>query len=397
MNEIELFLREKKQLLHSAFRRWSGTEMVVPRSRLTSQEYARRFSGRWYQVYGRTTVERKAPICYGRRVADFEWMLDPAFPDFGVLELAKGYLVGPHGWVVSREGHLLPEHSWDGAHVTDMKIPNRSYRVVRLKGVCLSLASDWAASNYGHFLLHGLSRLDLFTRAGFALSDVDFFYCAVPDEHSRRMLVRLGIPPEKWVIASDGKEGVAVQADVILATSFPGARWNYPSWGVDFLRRAFTPSPVIPALRLYIPRTTTRRIMNAETLVQILNEHGFEVFDPPQHEEPLNNFARAAIVVGGTGAGLANLVFCRPGAKVLELIPSDQVSALHYTLAEAAGLHYGYLIGESTSVRPLSNIGRSPYDFRIDEEEFRNALAQMISMRNETERINSVQVLGKAG
>jgi hypothetical protein len=381
--EIKLLVRRQLRLFTTAFRRWSGRTLVSPRRWLTSQEYARRFSGRWHQVYGRTTVERKAPIRYGRRVADFDRMLDPVFPDFGVLELDEGYLVGPNGWVVSREGYLLPDHSWDGAHVMDKKIPKRSYRIVRLKGVCLSLASDSALSNYGHFLLHGLSRLDLFRRAGVALSDVDFFYCGVPDdEHSRRMLVRLGIPPEKWIVAT---AGVAVQADVVLAASFPGIRWNYPSWAVDFLRRAFTSSPVTPELRLYIPRTTTRRIINEEILVQTLNEHGFEVYDPPQHEDPLNDFARAAIVVGGTGAGLANLVFCRPGAKALELIPSDQVSALHYTLAEAAGLRYGYLIGESTSVRPLSSSGKSPYDYRIDEEEFRNALMQTIDRGNGTE------------
>ncbi len=259
MNGIELLLREQKHLLYTAFNRWSRTRMVVPRRSLKSQEYVRRFSGRWHQVYGRTTVDRKPPIRYGQRVADFEWMLESAFPDFGVLELENGYLVGRHGWVVSREGYLLPDHSWDGAHVSDMEIPNRSYTIVKLKGVCLSLASDWASYTYGHFLLHGLSRLDLFRRAGFALSDVDYFYLGAPDEHSRRMLVKLGVPPEKWIIATND---IAVQADVVLAASFPGTRWNYPSWAVDFLRRTFAPSPVTPELRLYIPRTTTRRIIN---------------------------------------------------------------------------------------------------------------------------------------
>jgi hypothetical protein len=389
MNEIELLLRKKKHLLHMAFHHWSGRRMVVPRRWLTSQEYARRFSARWHQVYGQTSIERNPPVCHGRRVADFEWMLESAFPDFGVLELNKGYLVGPHGWVVSRDGYLLPDHSWHGVHIADTRIPKRIYSCVRLKGVCLSLASDWT-SIYWHFLLQGLTRLDLFRRAGFALSNVDFFYISgLPDEHSGRMLVKLGIPPEKCVVAT--KE-VAVQADVVLAASFPGIRWNYPKWGVDFLRRAFTPSPVTPELRLYIPRTTTRRIINEQILIEILNQHGFQVFDPPQHDDPFNYFARAAIVVGGTGSGFANLAFCQPGTKVLELIPSDQVSASVYALSEAAGLHYAYLIGESTSVRPLSRSGRSPYDYRIDEEEFRNALTQTINMGNGTERINSAQV-----
>ena len=383
MNEIELLVRKKLHPFKAAFQRWSGTTMVVPRRWLTSQEYARRFSARWYQVYGRTLIKRNPPICYGRRVADFQQRLDPEFPDLGILELEKAYLVGPHGWVVSREGYLLPDHSWYGAHVAEMKIPKGPFRVVRLNGVCLSLASDWASSNYGHFLLDGLSRFDLFKKAGFSLSDVDFFYCAFPDEHSRRLLLRLGIAPEKLVPAT---KGIAVQADVVLAPSFPGTRRNHSSWVVHFLRRAFMPTPLTPELRLYIPRTTTRRIINEQILIQILNEHGFEVFDPPQYEEPLNYFARAAIVVGGHGAGLANLAFCRPGEKVLELIPSDSVFPFAYTLSESAGLRYGYLIGESTSATPPSNFGPSPYDFRIDEEEFRDALAQTISMDNRTER-----------
>ncbi|HWO43084.1 MAG TPA: glycosyltransferase family 61 protein [Candidatus Eisenbacteria bacterium] len=371
-SKIGSFLRSKRHL----FERWSGKRIVMPRRWLGSQEYARCFSGRWHQVYDRVTVKRKTPSRYGRRVADFDRMLEPTFPDFGVLELEKGYVVGSHGWIVSKEGYWLPEHSWHGGDLSQMKIPRHSYRVIKLKGVCLSLASDWASSIYGHFLLHGLSRLDLFTKAGFALSDVDFFYCGFPDEHSRRMLLGLGIPAEKWILTA---KDVAVQADVVLAASFPGTRWNYPKWGVEFLRQAFTTTNIGPDLRLYIPRNTTRRILNEGALLHTLNDHGFEIFDPPQHDEPLSYFARAEVVVGPTGSGLANLVFCRPGTRVLELIPSDQVSALQYTVAEAGGLEYGYLIGESTSVRSVPTSGRSPYDFCVDEEEFRYALVHTIS------------------
>jgi hypothetical protein len=102
--EIKSLLRRKLHPFKVAFQCWSGLTMVVPRRWLASQEYAHRFCGRWHQVYGRTTVERKAPIGYGRRTADLESKLDLEFPDFGVLEMEKGYLVGPQGWVVSREG-----------------------------------------------------------------------------------------------------------------------------------------------------------------------------------------------------------------------------------------------------------------------------------------------------
>jgi hypothetical protein len=71
---------------------------------------------------------------------------------------------------------------------------------------------------------------------------------------------------------------------------------------------------------------------------------------------------------------LTNIVFCPQGAKVLELLPSDHIHPYYYTLADASGLDYSYLVGQSAGQRPPGAFGPSPFDFSIDPSEFRAAL-----------------------
>jgi hypothetical protein len=63
---------------------------------------------------------------------------------------------------------------------------------------------------------------------------------------------------------------------------------------------------------------------------------------------------------------------------VLELLPSDHLYPYYYTLSDAAGLTYGYLLGDSTRQRRLGAWGPSKYDFSINAAEFESALAQII-------------------
>lgn len=69
-------------------------------------------------------------------------------------------------------------------------------------------------------------------------------------------------------------------------------------------------------------------------------------------------FASATIVIGPHGAGLANLVFCRPGTVVVEIgWDSAKVMAMdpmYYRLADALGLEYRLLVGKGSYSGPIS-------------------------------------------
>ena len=276
---------------------------------------------------------------------------------------------------MSRKGELLPEHTWYGTHTAEMEHRLRRgrqpHRVERVGGTALSLATRSADSNYGHFLLDSVGRLALVEKAGIGMDRIDHVVGAVPSEGARRILKRAGVPLDRLILT---REGVSIQPDVLLAPTFPGTRRNYLPWLVEFLRKAGPAPPDGPARRLYIQRKATRRVLNEAQLLPMLEEHGFEIYDPAEHPDPPADFAAASIVVGAHGAGLADLAFCRPGTCVLELIPEDHVMPYWYTVSEAGGLRYGYLIGD---VQP-SPLGASKSDVTIDAHDFQLALADTV-------------------
>jgi capsular polysaccharide biosynthesis protein len=318
------------------------------------------------------------PIQYGKRAVDFGTKLVETIPELGVLELPDGCLYSSHAWVFGSDGHLLPEFS--GLTVDRIRVPRRLHTVTRLKGVCLSLASHMASYNYGHFVLDALCRFQLFRDAGFSLADVDHVLCPRPTSpNAKRLLAALEIPESKQLWAEGN---VALQADVVLATSFPGARRNYQGWAVDFLRTLVDAPSAPPNRRLFVTRVgTTRRLANEDALAPLLRQHGFERYDPTLHADPPADFGAAEIVVGPHGSGLTDLAFCRPGTRVMELIPTDHVFPYFYTLSRAAGLQYGYLMGRSRKHRRSGDYEYSPYDFRVDESEFSDAMTQIGSER----------------
>jgi len=235
------------------------------------------------------------------------------------------------------------------------------------------LSSDWANANYAHFLLDGLARIDLFLRAGYKLADIDTFFCAPFNKNCEGLLTNLGIPLDRCVFSKSR----AIRADVVIAPSFPGTRRNSPRWVVEFLRRRFVTQSVRPTRKLYIPRTTSRHVANENQLLPVLYAHGFEIYDPARDPKSIQTFAEAKIIVAAHSAALAGLAFCQPGIKVLELVPSDHVFPYWLTLSQAAELDYAYLVGASVGQRPPNATGPSPYDFTVDEGEFRDALTEI--------------------
>jgi capsular polysaccharide biosynthesis protein len=113
-------------------------------------------------------------------------------------------------------------------------------------------------------------------------------------------------------------------------------------------------------------------------LIPILQRFGFDVYDVKTVTDEARYFSEAAVVVGAHGAGLTNLAFCQAGTKVLELIPSDHVWPYFYTLADAAGADYHYIVGRSLGSRPPGTFGPSPFDFIVDPSVFERALREIL-------------------
>jgi len=360
------------------------TDWVTPRKWLPSRTYAEQYKAKWHAVYPQGPCTRAPAVCLGSLSADLQRRLDPVFPEAGVLELQNAVVYGEPGWIITKEGYLLPDHSWYGRHVNEMSVPAwlpvANWPEAKwLEGVCLSLASDFAVGSYGHFLLDSISRLELFSKAGFDLSNIDHLICPKPPSaNAERLFRQLGIPASKCVWA-DGN--VAVRAETLLAPTFPGTRRNYPEWVPDFLKRTFFwSSTTPPTRRLYISRRGGRRnSLNEASVERILLQNDFEIYHPSGRADTPRDFAEAAIVVGSHGGGLTDLAFCQKGTKVLELIPTDHVYPYYYTLSDATGLEYRCMVCRSAEERGPDAFGPSVHDFHVDEREFFDAIRLITS------------------
>jgi capsular polysaccharide biosynthesis protein len=296
------------------------------------------------------------------------------------LAVREGFVFSGAGWIFTRDMNLLRDFCWYGEHTQEMVLPETLPSARKLSGSGLTLLSDFA-SNYGHFVLDSLSRLALVVGSELPLREFDFVLCPRPvGKNAERMFESLEIPESKIVWATEVE---CVTADVIFCPTFPGARRNYPNWVPKYLQQAFLNLfPGIPSTkprRLYVSRRGYRRnVANEETVNAIMRQRGFEIYDPGAADSSPADFAHAGAIVGPHGGALTDLAFCRPGTKVLELIPTDHIYPYFYTLSEATGLDYGYMLCPSTQEREVGARGPSPFDFTVDESELSAALDKLM-------------------
>lgn len=132
--------------------------------------------------------------------------------------------------------------------------------------------------------------------------------------------------------------------------------------------------------RFYVWRVDTpaRPMRNEADLVELLSEHGIEpvVLSLLTLEEQIRLFQQAELVVGPHGAGLANLVFCRRGARVLELLPEHYVNPVFNVLAQQSGLEYWFDIHPAEA---SPGLWRHQTPWTVELERFERRLGALLA------------------
>jgi hypothetical protein len=375
----EAIARAVARLPRSAFRFIPGTSRRFgpPRRSASIQEYLSRHPGEWRPVLAAQPVNYPHPRALPKDAALLERKFSGGnWPELGVAVVPDGRVLDDNAWPVGRDDTFLQEFAFLGERpICPIFLIRRLSPPIRLAGAALNLGSCWAPLNYGHFVMDALPRLELFLRAGFDLSAVD--HVVIP--HFRgpsadRLVAQLGLPAEKIIRP---ERGTQYAFDVLYQPSYPGTSAYYHPLVPEFYRRdAATPQR---KRRLYVPRRGgTRAISNEADVENVLKAHGFEAVDFRKGIDDRTLFAEAEIVAGPHGAGLANIVFCQPGAKLIELIPSNHVYPFYYSAACAAGVEYWGLTGPAEGPE-LKDDFAPPNDanFRVDPAELESLLTML--------------------
>lgn len=281
-------------------------------------------------------------------------LLQPAY----VAELQDGISFGRHCCVIGPAGKAIRETGFnlDGMVVAD-KVPVSLLRLrywrkrwegdvtsrpwlppkQRIEGR-VAVVNKQFSHNFYHWLIEVLPRLATLRRAGLT---ADYYLVECLTKFQQNVLAALGIEQHQLI---QPHCRLLLEAKQLLVPSFPT-----PACLREFrdliVTRLEVKSRVGAARRIFITRrnTGTRTIVNEIELENLLHTHHFETHS--MEEYPLSKQAQliheAELIVGMHGAGLANLLFARPGTRVIEIVPTGRYNAACYPeKSRIFGLHH---------------------------------------------------------
>jgi hypothetical protein len=201
--------------------------------------------------------------------------------------------------------------------------------------------------NYYHWLVEGLLSLDILTRvmgpdANLKIAlpksmDIN----ALVDHRETLRAVGLGGRDITEVAADIIRVQEAIWVDSDLVQTMPACHLK------DFQQRIAARYAGLRTprdRRLFIARKgPARRIHNLEQVQAFLSRYDFETvyLEGMSMVDQILLFQSADFIIGPHGAGLANLLFCEPGTKVIELMPSVEVRPFFWLISEKLDLVHG--------------------------------------------------------
>ena len=256
------------------------------------------------------------------------------------------------------------------------------------------LLSGRCSTNYFHWLIEYLpkglaleSRPDL--RRVPLIVDAD-----MPRQHFESLKAVMG----DWPVHLHRPRTLLHVAKLWLASTptFQPDRFDRPYWmgsalsepHLDYLRRRalekVVPGPELPG-RIYLSRRALRgrSVRNERRLEKEFERAGFLRVRPETLSflEQVRLFHNAEVVAGPGGAAMTNLLFCRPGAKVLGLTGErNRTYSMWANLSRKAGAQFLYVAGAHlvSRERCRSEADYAVSAFEIPPAKIRSALAELM-------------------
>lgn len=136
---------------------------------------------------------------------------------------------------------------------------------------------------------------------------------------------------------------------------------------------AAAPAPRKSGRRLYFSRRGhSMRVMTNETALEAgLRAKGFEIIRPERLSAAaqVRTMQEAEVVVGQTGAAMANALFARPGARIIEIQPENFASKWVWAASRRAGAVWrGYVCRSPVALSEVAWFHRIRRGFRFGYE-----------------------------
>ena len=214
--------------------------------------------------------------------------------------------------------------------------------------------------NYFHWLIDILPRLMPLEKLGL---QADYYLVECLSEFQKQVLEFLGIERSRLI---QPHCRMLIEADELLVPSLPT-----PTCLRDFGHFAVGKLGTTPQRgfrkKIYITRraTNSRAIANEAELIALLSARGFETHAMEDYslQQQATLVHQADVILATHGAGLANLIFARPGTHVIEIVPDNRYNATCYPRkSRILGLHHQHVLVKTSEHKQLLNVPLSDVD-----------------------------------
>jgi len=269
-----------------------------------------------------------------------------------IVRLFDVYLTG-EGLLFDREKNLISESV---TQYEPAAIAEAHRRVVEAGeprtewGSCILLRKR-GDSNYGHWMIELLPKL----WAAEDLFDIDD--CVIP----KRSGAMEAVMKTALRLSSNGPHGLIEHSDSeviffkqLLFVEGLTSHGLYMS-PLVFAKTDKLVKSTVETKKIFVSRRgAARDLANEDDVIASLMAASFEVVHPGAMslEEQATTFSSASHVVGVMGAGLTNIMFCAPGAKVINLAPATFPDTFFYLIAQNRKLDYTEIRGTNLSEGP---------------------------------------------
>tara|TARA_B100001057_G_scaffold56240_1_gene49872 strand:+ start:2764 stop:3840 length:1077 start_codon:yes stop_codon:yes gene_type:complete len=238
----------------------------------------------------------------------------------------------------------------------------------KIKGKVFSLVQGASGNNnYFHWMFDVLPRLIMLEKV-YNLNEVDYFYTPQIKSWQLSTLSVFNISEEKLINSNHYRH---IQSDKILAVEHP---WynkgrildqakKIPNWIINEIASRFEEygKKFECSNKIFIDRRESHynhcQIVNDEEIKIYLKKKGFAILKIGKLNffEQIHLFQNAKIIIGAHGAAFANLIFCKPNTKVLDIIPENHPNTVDEKIAKLKNLDFKYIKTKELSVEKRAN------------------------------------------
>lgn len=291
---------------------------------------------------------------------------------------AKNWRVwGNQGAVITNDNYLFKDVSREFGNEH-----HSIFKQIKLKPLTYTskITAVLAASGsnvYYHWMFDVIPRINLLKQSGVFNTIEQFIsdYSDIPFQ--TETLIRAGIMPEK-ILRSNNHWNFHLKADDLIVPSLVSPNDTPSKEACLYLRSLFQNEIDVHTggKKLYIQRLSGRTIVNETELLSLLTVLNFEIVHPEKLTvaQQAKLFAEADFIIGPHGAGFTNIVFCKPGTRIIDMFAPEWINPCYWIIADALKLNYGYIIGEEIPGNMKQN---KAADIKIDIEKFKILLSKI--------------------